>query len=207
MCVIASPTVALTVTLDQGSLLELNHYSSNLLTARVLDQSPGLSGGVQFNIHFPGAGPLDTQLFYTTMQDVDLSDFESVALTFSVLSLDGIEPGSTFDLGLYASPFVRDAVGLQHFWELTYLDLTAGPGTITQDIPVSALAVGDSKAGDHIQEIGFEVRIDSDLSHSDGFIMSLLVTPTPGAIAIPEPTIFVFLIAGTCLLPVRKRHS
>ena len=173
-CVIAAPTWALTATLDRALLLELDHYSSHLLTAEVLDQSAGLGGGVQFEIHFPGAGPLDTQLFYTSQQDIDLSAFDTLALTFSVVSLEGIEPGLG-ELGLYASPYVRDAAGLQHFWELTYLDLTGGPGTITQDIPISALAIGNAKPGDVIQEIGFDVRIESDMLNTNGLTMSLLL--------------------------------
>ena len=43
--IILAPAGALTVTLNTETLLELDQYSSNLLTAQVVDQAPGLGGG------------------------------------------------------------------------------------------------------------------------------------------------------------------
>ncbi|MBN1816683.1 MAG: hypothetical protein JW828_04940 [Sedimentisphaerales bacterium] len=206
VCTMAVPAGALTATLDPETLLQLDHYSSDLLSARVLHQGPGLGGGVQYDIYFPGNGPLDTQLFYTVRQTFDLSEFTMFSMTFSVVSIDGVDPQTTWDLGMYASPFIRDASGLPHFWEQAYLDLTAGPGTVMQDIPISTLAIGDWKAGDRIQEIGFDVRIESESLPSDGLTLRLLVSPTPNAIAIPAPTPLALLLTGACFVSGRKRH-
>lgn len=203
--IILAPAGALTVTLNTETLLELDQYSSNLLTAQVVDKAPGLGGGVRFEIRFPGDSPLDTQLFYTAARDLDLSGFDTLALTFTVVFVDGLHPAAS-EVGLYASPFVRDAAGLAHFWEMTYLDLTGGPGSITQDIPIAAMAVGHAKPGDSIEEIGFDVRIEADILSPDGLTLGLLVTPAPGATVVPEPGTLMLLAAGGILLRTRRRR-
>jgi len=201
VCGIAASVGAMVATLDVEALMALDHYPSNLLGGQVLDQEPVL-GGVRFDVRFPGAGALDTQVFYTSAFDVDLSDFEALALTFSVVSVEGVDAGA--EVGVYASPFIRDTAGVDHYWELAYLDATASGTSITQSVPVSVLAVGHTQPGDQVQQIGFDVRIESDALGPDGMTLGLLVTPAPGATAIPEPASLLLMTTGVVLLS-RKR--
>lgn len=197
---VVQPLRAIDFTLSDAAIMSLDYKFFN---ATIASQQDIAGPGVQFNIHFPSTIGLDRELELLsdknhgagTLAGIDISGYSNFKLNFSVLSVDGLATGTSVlyvgaDLGpagIYSDVFYPKMMTLSG----------AYPSSVTCNNPVTT---------NTIDRIGFVTYMATNYPWSAGpHDVTLVVSPTDGAVAIPEASTGTLLVLGLVALFWKRR--
>ena len=214
LAIVANASV---VTLNQAGLMRLDYYNAgNYLTTRVIDKR--ISGdGVEFDISFLGNTGSDSQMFYGSsifggngsLTIANLSNYDQFQIDVELIEIKGYTNQEAEMLEICFSPMVHDGVSYKNF-NSQILSTASTQTKVTASMDLSLLAIGESKRGDLILDLGYEIHMDDPTVWPlEGTIVTLFLSPTTGADhAIPETTtISIFAIGALSLMFKRRLHA
>ncbi len=181
---------AANVTLSDVGILALDHYwysNSAVEIARRDVPGPGVEFDIQFlSSEFPGYAFYPTSSIYGGAGDwvgLDVSMYDAFSLDFRLVDVDGSGTARELVVGALIGP-TSDG----YIWGYTPQHLSpGGPFGATSVTPFTPSS---------IEAIGFASWLLPDSGWDPaGATVTLRVSPTPGAVQIPEPAALVIVVA------------
>lgn len=192
-------------TLSDSALLSLDADMQNP-TSATFSRTDVAGSGVVFEIFYPGLGssfyPVSSTFYGSSgaLTGIDISGYDSFALDFTLLSVNG-----QTDYSNYGGPLVAGAVINDITVSYRYKPETLGFGSFSSDVT----SITDTLA-ETIETVGFTLNVPTwwygegeSPWNPAGNTVQVLVSAAEGATVIPEPA--TLLLMGTGLLVIRRK--
>lgn len=202
---LSSGASASVFTLSDSALLSLDADLQSS-TSTTFSRTDVAGSGVVFEIFYPGLGselsPVSSTVYGGSgaLTGIDISGYDSFALDFTLLSVNG-----QTDYSNYGGPLIAGAVingiAVDYRYKPEVLGFVSFPSDVTSITPTLA---------ETIETVGFSLNVPTwwyDEGESPwnpaGNTVQVLVSAAEGATVIPEPA--TLLLMGTGLLVIRRK--